>query len=147
MESRSRPWKLFAAMALVLIASVAAVYIMGMLTLHRTQELVRRQGVLDHLEQSMSTLKDAETGQRGYLLTGNDAYLTPYEEAISHIHDDMKMLFTRAEAGELDAGEVRRLSDLTELKLKELDQTITARRQQGFDAAMQLVESGRGRQL
>jgi PAS domain S-box-containing protein len=138
---------LFAAMALVLIASVAAVYIMGMLTLHRTQELVRRQGVLDHLEQMLSTLKDAETGQRGYLLTGNDAYLAPYHDAISHIHNELNLLTKRAAAGELDADEVQRLSDLTKAKFDELETTLSTRRKEGFDAAMKIVEAGRGRQL
>ena len=35
--------------------------------------------VLDALEQLISTLKDAETGQRGYLITGEPRYLDPYE--------------------------------------------------------------------
>src|SRR4051794_29910659 len=102
MQYRSRPSAWFAAMAVVLVISVAAVYVMGLLTLNHTRELVRRQVVLDHLQQMFSTLKDAETGQRGFLLTGNEQYLEPYHEAISHIHDELALLASRAAAGELN---------------------------------------------
>src|ERR1700719_310545 len=37
--------------------------------------------VLENLEALMSTLKDAETGQRGYLLTDKESYLEPYQKA------------------------------------------------------------------
>jgi CHASE3 domain sensor protein len=36
--------------------------------------------VLNHADDFMSALKDAETGQRGYLLTGNETFLQPYLE-------------------------------------------------------------------
>ncbi len=39
--------------------------------------------VLAKLEAALSSLKDAETGQRGYLLTGEPAYLEPYRDAVS----------------------------------------------------------------
>src|SRR5271156_66802 len=47
----------------------------------------RTREVLLHLESLMSSLKDAETGQRGYLLTGRDPYLEPYRPARIAIKD------------------------------------------------------------
>jgi CheY-like chemotaxis protein len=41
--------------------------------------------VLGNLEETVARLVDAETGQRGYLLTGEEAYLEPYREAIKDI--------------------------------------------------------------
>src|SRR5207244_7771294 len=41
--------------------------------------------VLTELEDTLSLLKDAETGQRGYLLTGRDRYLEPYRDAVDRI--------------------------------------------------------------
>jgi PAS domain S-box-containing protein len=43
------------------------------------------QEVLAKLEQVFSTLKDAETGQRGYLLTGDPRYLEPHEQAVGRM--------------------------------------------------------------
>jgi len=37
------------------------------------------------LEQLLSLLRDAETGQRGYLITGRDEYLAPYVDATSKV--------------------------------------------------------------
>src|SRR5689334_10097737 len=34
-------------------------------------------------------LADAEAGQRGFLLTGDDAYLAPYERALATLADDL----------------------------------------------------------
>lgn len=41
--------------------------------------------VINHTEELLSQLKDAETGQRGYLLTGKESYLEPYHRANSTI--------------------------------------------------------------
>ena len=41
--------------------------------------------VLEKIESLLSEMKDAETGQRGYLLTGNDWYLEPYNTAVQAI--------------------------------------------------------------
>ncbi len=43
-------------------------------------------------ETLLSQLKDAETGQRGFLLTGNPAYLEPYDAARQRLDADFKRL-------------------------------------------------------
>ena len=48
--------------------------------------------VLAKLEAALSSLKDAETGQRGYLLTGDAAYLDPYREAVSRFPGQLSEL-------------------------------------------------------
>ena len=48
--------------------------------------VVHTYEVLAELEATLSTLKDAETGQRGYIITGEDSYLEPYNNALHHIH-------------------------------------------------------------
>src|SRR5258707_14636097 len=45
----------------------------------RVQSLLQRQTLLSNL---MQLLVDAENGQRGYLLTGEDSFLEPYREAM-----------------------------------------------------------------
>ncbi|HKA60884.1 MAG TPA: CHASE3 domain-containing protein [Methylomirabilota bacterium] len=50
------------------------------------------QEVLAKLEEVLSTLKDAETGQRGYLLTGDHRYLEPHEQAVARIPGQLAQL-------------------------------------------------------
>jgi CHASE3 domain sensor protein len=57
-----------------------------------TQELLRSHSVLDQALNLHGSLRDAETGQRGYLLTGNQIYLRPYEEAMERIDGDLQSL-------------------------------------------------------
>ncbi|HEU0179863.1 MAG TPA: CHASE3 domain-containing protein [Blastocatellia bacterium] len=48
--------------------------------------------VLDELEDVLATMDDAETGERGYLLTGEKSYLEPYQSAVSAIHTRVEKL-------------------------------------------------------
>src|ERR1700722_10460707 len=70
------------------LVAVAAVIIIAVLsydslshTTAASQELRRAVEALAQLQGIPSTLKDAETGQRGYLLTGRDPYMEPFESA------------------------------------------------------------------
>ncbi|QWT21376.1 response regulator [Bacillus sp. NP157] len=105
----------------------------------------RSQEAVASLAEVLSSIQDAETGQRGYLLTGNEGYLEPYRTALSVIP-------TRIEAigGALggDAGQLIRLKELSARindKLAELRETINLRRDKGFDAALAVVNSDRGK--
>lgn len=95
----------------------------------------------------ISSLTDAETGQRGYLLTGDATYLAPYERAITEVGRAV------AEVEQLTSdypNQQRRLAALKPLidaKLAELKQTIDLRRTQGFDAALQVVRTNEGKNI
>ena len=99
---------------------------------------------IEQLQAVLSTLKDAETGQRGYLLTGNEQYLTPYTAARSEFPGLMKSL-----RGSLtDAGQLRRLDIIEQLaveKIAELGQTIDLQRAGDNNRALEVVRSDRGR--
>ena len=90
-------------------------------------------------------IRNAETGQRGYLLTGRDDYLAPYQVAIGRV------LFLQGELQRLtvdNPGEQARLQALSPVlqhKLDELAQTIELRRTAGLDAAMRIVRTDAGR--
>src|SRR4029077_18999616 len=70
---------LLAVLAVVIIALLS--YQSLRQTMFSATELTRSVEVLGRLEAVLSTLKDAETGQRGFLLTGEESYLTPYTDA------------------------------------------------------------------
>ena len=100
------------------------------------------------IEATQSTLQDltnAETGQRGYLLTNNERYLAPYHAALIAITSDTARL--RALVG-TDSVQKRLLDSLgtaIDRKLAELSKTIALNRTNGFSAAQATVLTDRGK--
>ncbi len=98
-------------------------------------------------------VRDAETGQRGYLLTGRPEYLEPYRIALDGITADLKELRALLSNDVFlarDAESLRRvegLEQMIEAKMAELHTTIETRDARGQAAAISLVESNRGKQL
>ena len=99
------------------------------------------------LEILFSTLKDAESGQRGYLLTGEKAYLAPYEASIGRVGG----LVSKVSESHGDSPALGKLKlELTQSVKKRLDDlsvTLDVRRVQGPEAALGFVLSGEGRRL
>jgi PAS domain S-box-containing protein len=89
-------------------------------------------------------MEDAETGQRGYLLTGREGYLAGYDSAARAVPAELD----RYEAGSRGEPEiaqrVRLLRALTAEKFAELRSTIELRRTKGLAAAMELVGTDAG---
>jgi diguanylate cyclase (GGDEF)-like protein len=90
------------------------------------------------------SLRRAESGQRGYLLTGRQEYLRPYERAIEDIGAQMEE--TRALlADKPDAMALYwNVDKLVRLKLAEIQHSIEVRRNEGFDEALRIVNSDIG---
>ena len=93
----------------------------------------------------ISRLKDAETGQRGYLLTGSDEYLAPYYSATAAIPGLLDQVTEAADPDPQLKEDARLLRQYSEEKLAELASTISVRRDKGFDAALEIVRTNQGR--
>ena len=110
-----------------------------------TQKAIHSHEVNAELDQLLSTMQDAETGQRGFLLTNNDRYLEPYNAALAAVRqrlDDIARLTSDSPAQQ---ARLPRLRLLIDSKLADLSETIELRRTRGFDAALAVVVSGRGK--
>ncbi|MBW4571844.1 MAG: CHASE3 domain-containing protein [Tolypothrix carrinoi HA7290-LM1] len=135
-------------LALALLVANTVVSYRNTLKLISNQRLVTHtQKVLTELEATLSTLKDAETGQRGYLITGEERYLQPYESAVDKIDRQINSLKQLTADNPNQQQRVFALENAIALKLTELAQTVKLRREKGFDAAQQLVKSDRGKQI
>jgi len=99
------------------------------------------------LDEVAARLVDAETGQRGYLLTGDEAYLEPYHEAIKDLDQVMGQLRVLTAGNPNQQKHFQTLEPLIEQKLAELQSTIDLRRKGGIAAANQVVIAGHGKQL
>ncbi|MGE4336670.1 MAG: response regulator [Pigmentiphaga sp.] len=90
-------------------------------------------------------LKDAETGQRGYLLTGDDAYLAPYRRAVEVMDVYLQGLAASNIDNPLRTQLVIELDTLSHQKLNELGETIELRRAGQLEDAMAVVRTDRGK--
>ncbi|MBC8064057.1 MAG: CHASE3 domain-containing protein [Chlorobia bacterium] len=97
------------------------------------------------LEILISRIKDAETGQRGFLLTGDEAYLEPYQLSKQLYQIDIDRLKTQSEGLQADPGSIDRLSRLAGLKYKELDETIRLFKAGNRQEALKVVSSDVGK--
>ncbi|MEZ5973071.1 MAG: CHASE3 domain-containing protein [Hyphomonadaceae bacterium] len=95
----------------------------------------------------LQRLTDAETAQRGYLLTGEDEYLEPLRGARAQIEGNLGWLEQAGQPNSANEAELGRLRDLVEAKLRELEGTIALQDSGGRAAAMRLVREGSGREL
>ena len=136
----------FLTMALLLVASLLLSYEIGQRVLRLDAIADRDRAVISDLQTALSTLKDAETGQRGYVLTGDEDYLQPYDQALQRIPGKLQTLKADGDAGDLPAGDVARLLALSEKKMAELGNTVNVRRTAGLDPAAAIVKTGVGRQ-
>ncbi|MPT18372.1 MAG: diguanylate cyclase [Pseudomonas sp.] len=105
------------------------------------QELYRS---LYGLSSLLSTLQDAEIGQRGYLLTGDKQYLAPYERAIAQLDDHLASLVENPKLHPYKA-DIEAIARLSQLKRSELAQTIVVRREQGQSAAQGMLNGDAGK--
>jgi methyl-accepting chemotaxis protein len=94
----------------------------------------------------LTDLVDAETGMRGYIITGEDNYLAPYSAALPGITaklDDLRQLTAE------NVSQQQRfatLSTLIDEKLAQFKTRIDARRNSGFDGALKLVQTNESKE-
>lgn len=96
-------------------------------------------------EELIGLMKDAETGQRGFLLTGMEYYLEPYKNALAQIPDKMNDLAALVARRPGERARFDQLRTLIGVKLTELRETIEVRRSAGAAAALAIVETNRGK--
>jgi diguanylate cyclase (GGDEF)-like protein len=96
----------------------------------------------DHL---LDLLKDAETGQRGYVITGDASFLAPYDTATAELPDALRGLAPLADGPEERATQAE-IDRYAHLKLDELARSIALRRADGFPAAAALVGDRTGKE-
>lgn len=103
------------------------------------------QHFIRNLDELLSAIQDAETGQRGYLLTGQDRYLDPFHHALAILPKQLASLDTLAAANGVSPRQISQLRVLIDQKVSELELTIHLR-QKSVQAAVAEVNTNRGQQ-
>jgi signal transduction histidine kinase/CheY-like chemotaxis protein len=110
------------------------------------EEMVRHTlAVREQITQVVLQLQNAETGQRGYLLTGRDVYLEPYEAAVTEIAHTLDELAKLTNDNPVQQQSIGRLRQLSLDKLAELEKTIADRKANRLDAALATVNTDVGK--
>jgi CheY-like chemotaxis protein/CHASE3 domain sensor protein len=107
------------------------------------------QGVelIVQVQNLLSAAKDAETGQRGFLLTGDEAYLEPFTTAKAAISGELEQLSTLTTQSPENQQRLGQLRGLVSAKLDELQSTITLKRAGKAEEALTIVRTDRGKVL
>ncbi len=109
-----------------------------------TDRVIHTLEVGSGISKLMTTIQDAETGNRGFLLTGDESYLNPYSAAVAAIPGEMGSL------RELTSDNPDQRENLTELerdiaaRLALLEQGNDLRRKGGLEPAVDFIERGGG---
>jgi PAS domain S-box-containing protein len=101
--------------------------------------------VLRNIDATAAGLVDAETGQRGYLLTGQETYLEPYRAAIKNVGQTIANLKSLTSDNLNQQKRIQILKPLVEKKLGELQLTIDLRKNEGLASANEVVLEGSGK--
>lgn len=133
--------------ALLLLAAIAVVSVRHIDTL---TESGRRVGlthaVIGEIEQVLAALQDAETGQRGFLITGDDRFLDPYNAALARIPGQIRALRERTLDNPQQQASIGRIEAMSKEKLAALKEGIDRRRRQPVtvpSSELELLESGK----
>lgn len=105
------------------------------------------QEVLTNLSNLLSHFQDAETGQRGYLIMGQDHYLEPYHKAIALIQNDFQVMQQQTADNPYQQKKLTIIKLLMKEKLAELKHTIALRRSGGLEAALVVVKTDEGKNI
>ena len=140
--------------SLAFIICLLIIIISSLFSYRSTQQLIVTGSWVIHtyevkavLENIISELKDAETGQRGYLLTDELTYLEPYKISVTKIHHNLKKLSALTNDNSRQQQHITRLTMLVNAKLQELKETIELAQGGYKDNAIQLILTHQGKKI
>ncbi len=134
------------------VIATAAVIFIAMLAYRTLQtrsaasaRVARTIQVMDELQAVLSFAKDTETGQRGFLLTGEESYLEPYTNARVALRPEIARVRDLLVDDPVQQQRLDALEEVINAKLAELESTIVRRRSGDVAGALGLVRTGRGK--
>ena len=126
--------------------------LIGAASYRSTVQLIETAGWGSHgnqvrfaITELLSRLQDAETGQRGFVLTGQDRYLEPYTTGAAQTKDSLQRVRQLTADNASQQRRIDSLESAINQKFAELSTTIELRRTKGIDAAIKGVLTDRGK--
>ena len=110
-----------------------------------SEEVNHAHEVVEQLDHLLAEMTDAETGQRGYLITGSVRYLAPYEQATTRIADTLHAIRVLTADGSAEEERLNRLVPQVASRLAIMRETMDLYDREGLAAARQHVLTDRGK--
>ncbi|MDP9131911.1 MAG: CHASE3 domain-containing protein [Nitrospirota bacterium] len=104
-----------------------------------TNRVSQSQHALIELERMVGTVTEAETSQRGYLITGSDRYLAPYRDAVDTVATQIRRIASLTRHNVTQQDRVAYLATQVEQRSDEMDHAIVTRRTEGLPFAKSVV--------
>ncbi|HAA27335.1 MAG TPA: hybrid sensor histidine kinase/response regulator [Cyanobacteria bacterium UBA8553] len=135
-------------LASVILVSLNFIFYWSFIKQKETSERVNQsQQTLQKIQGILSAIKDAETGQRGYLLTGRETYLEPYNRAIKTINPQIKELKSLLFSDSIQQQQLSIIEPLIQKKITELKETVDLNKNQNIKTAKQIVLTNQGQEF
>ncbi|WP_298216969.1 response regulator [Acidocella sp.] len=133
--------------AMLFFGASSAIAYINIETIRRDEALVTySHEVMLALQKILATVQDAETGQRGYLLTNNPNYLAPYNEAVAQLPAQLATLAQLTEAAPAERERLGLLEKAVATKLAELKETVDLQKAGNPMGALAIVNTNRGKE-
>src|SRR6185369_12223269 len=123
---RRRPGWSLSLTVLLLLLSISGAVLLTINNWTSGSDILRAQQIQIVTFRILALMQNAETGQRGYLLTGKKEYLEPYDRALQRLSPALDDLSALAREDADLAEQAANLSRLTQIKLTELRTTLAA---------------------
>ncbi|WP_394240800.1 response regulator [Halopseudomonas laoshanensis] len=132
------------AFVIFILGTVVAIYTTQLLRTSN-QSVLQTHNVIVAIDLLLADVQDAETGQRGYLLTGDEEYLEPYHRAVSQVQSRITLVEGLVANNESQRLRFETLRGYVTSKFNELARTLSVYRDDGQIAALGLVNSDSGK--
>src|SRR5215471_13866048 len=124
---------------LVVSAAGCFSYFSGVRYLAAVRAVEEVLAVQSDIDASLSLYKDAETGQRGFILTGDDQFMEPYDAARAGIPDRLADLHRFLDGDPVQRGRLAELERLAAQKFAFIEDTIRMRREGDLPGALAVI--------
>jgi PAS domain S-box-containing protein len=141
--------KLTAALGVALV-----ILLVGVASLYALRQSTNAAAAVEHsemvrvqLERALTTIVNAETGQRGYLITQDTSYLAPYASARTDLDHEIASIRALTADSPLQQNRVDSLALIADAKLVTMNETVVLTQLGNRDSALKIVMTGRGADL
>lgn len=146
-------WSVGKGATLGFVLTGAVLFASGWLSYRNIRQLSRNEAlvihtheVLDSLRDLLTTLTNAETGQRGYIITGEAPYMEPYRSALDSVHGHLHRLKTLTADNPGQQPHLTSLGEMVAARLSTLQAGIAARDAGGLEGGRRFILAGKGKE-
>ena len=132
---------------IIIISDFTIIYINENKTRSMEGLVYHADNVINKSEYFLGDLRDAETGQRGFLLTQDDKYLEPYYSGKVESQKELKKLKLLVSNNPVQIKRLNKIDKLVKDKFAEMEATIKLVRDNNYDLAIELVKNDSGKEL